>query len=236
MQRYFAKDKTDNEFILEATDLHHIKNVMRMSDLEEIEVVHEKIPYLCNVKYYANEIKIILNHELTKKEEFMPKINLIIPLLKEQKMDLILQKSTELGVYEITPVNMEHSIIKIDNKKEEKKLERWKKICKEASEQSFRDEMPIINSVQNIDELALASVNIICSTREKSQTIKNILKTTNKCDKINVVIGPEGGLSVKEEEKLIKKGFIPITLGNRIMRVETVPLFILSVLNYEFQR
>ena len=74
----------------------------------------------------------------------------------------------------------------------------------------------------------------VASTREKSKNIKLVMKNLGICDRINVVIGPEGGLSIEEEDMLNKLGFSSITLGNRILRVETVPLFILSVINYEF--
>lgn len=236
MQRYFAVQKEDNFFILEQSDLHHIKNVMRMRSGDEIEVVFDNQPYLCQVKNIESELKISLLKKLSKKSLQLPRINLIIPLLKEQKMDLIFQKATELGVYEITPLNMTHSIIKLDNKKESKKIERWSRICKEASEQSFRDEVPIVNEVKNIKDLTLADVNIICSTNEKERNLRNVLNHVKECDTINVVIGPEGGISTDEETKLIDMGFLPVTLGNRIMRVETVPLFILSIINYEFMR
>lgn len=236
MQRYFAENKIDNKFILSDSDIHHIKNVMRMDENGEIEVVYDTIPYLCSIHNIKNNMEVILKKELKKLVDTIPQVNLIIPLLKEQKMDLILQKATELGVYEITPIYTENSIIKIDSQKEEKKLIRWLKICKEASEQSFRDTIPIINKIQNIDDLKVNDLNLICSTREKSNYIKNVLKKDSNCDKINVVIGPEGGLSPKEEDKFIKMGYLPITLGNRIMRVETVPLFILSIINYEFMR
>lgn len=236
MQRYFAKEKNDDLFLLEKTDLHHIKNVMRMNDGDEIEVVYNETPYLCKVFGINDNIKIKLVQELEKKKQDMPKVNLIIPLLKEQKMDLILQKATELGVHEITPIFTKRSIIKIDSKKENSKLDRWKRICKEASEQSFRDSVPIINKIVEIGDLTLKDVNIVCSTVEKAKNVRNILKTVHDYDTINIVIGPEGGLSLEEEQLLQKMGFSSVTLGSRIMRVETVPLFILSVINYEFMR
>ena len=234
MQRYFAKDKKDNQFILEESDYHHIKNVMRMQDQEEIEVVYQNELYISTVLINPN-IQIVEKQKLKVELSNHPQIELYIPLLKEQKMDFILQKATELGVDKIIPLETERSLIKLDKNKYLKKKVRWEKICKEASEQSKRTTLPIIGNITKIDELnQVKSVKLVCSTKEKTKNFKNIVKTNKDCDKISVVIGPEGGLSEKEEAKLLKNGFTPVTLGKRIMRVETVPLFILSAINYEY--
>ena len=102
-------------------------------------------------------------------------------------MDLILQKSTELGVNKIIPVIMERSIIKLDKDKEIKKIERWTKICKEASEQSKRIDIPVLTEVKTLKELEnIDGTKIVCSTKEKENTIKKFL-TNNKSKKINIV-------------------------------------------------
>lgn len=234
MQRYFAKEKNDNEFILETSDIYHIKTVMRMSNNDEIQIVYNKEAYLCYINNIENDIKIIIKSKLDKIISDIPKVTLIIPVLKEQKMDLILQKATELGVYKIIPVITERSIVKTDGK-ENKKLERWNKICKEASEQSYRLEIPIIAEIQKLSDLNdIDGVKLVCSTIEKNTNFKKMMKKESSCDRIIVVVGPEGGLSSKEEEILNNKGFQSVTLGNRILRVETVPIFVLSVINYEF--
>ena len=93
----------------------------------------------------------------------------------------------------------------------------------------------MVKILKNMKELdKLNGLKIICSTREKTKNIKNIMKKNQKCDRINLVIGPEGGLTEEEEEHLNKMGFISTSLGSRIMRVETVPMFVLSIINYEF--
>jgi 16S rRNA (uracil1498-N3)-methyltransferase len=145
------------------------------------------------------------------------------------------QKATELGVDEIIPVEMERSIVKLTNDKIEKKLERWTKICKEASEQSKRTDIPTITRVKKLSELKdLDGLKMVCSTTEKENLLKKFLTDNTNYDKINIVIGPEGGISPREEDKLVELGFQRVSLGKRIMRVETVPMFVLSVLNYEF--
>lgn len=229
MQRYFANKKIDNKFELLDSDVRHIKKVMRMNPDDEIIVAYDKESYLC---YLDDEYNILLKERLEEQKETIPYVCLIVPILKEQKLDYILQKSTELGVSKIVLYYSERGIVK-ENDKSYKKLERWKKILKEASEQSHRNEIPEIEVLDFNEILKINGINIVCSTNEKSQTIKKVLKTNIKCDRINLVIGPEGGISNNEEKKLLENNFIPVTLGNRILRVETVPLFIMSIVNYE---
>lgn len=230
MQRYFSNKKNDNSLILSSNDIYHIRTVMRMSDNTHIEVVYNKELYICSINS-NNEAEIL---EKKKSEDIKLNVTLIIPVLKEAKMDYILQKATELGVDEIIPVNTERTIVKLDSKKEEKRAIRWQKICKEAAEQSKRTYIPEISKVIDLDKLELTGTKLICSTTEKENTIKKQLKKLNHHDKINIVIGPEGGLSLKEENMLEAKSFIKVSLGSRILRAETVPLYVLSVINYEY--
>lgn len=235
MQRYFSENKNENELILNKDDIYHIKTVMRMKDNDEIIVVYQNVAYLCCLENVKENIKINIKEELEKVNYNTPIVNLIIPILKEQKMDLILQKATELGVSSITPIITKRSIIKLKQSDYEKKIIRWKRIVKEASEQSHRIDIPDILDIKQINDLSkIDGYKFVASTREKSKNIKLVMKNLGICDRINVVIGPEGGLSIEEEDMLNKLGFSSITLGNRILRVETVPLFILSVINYEF--
>lgn len=234
MQRYFSKELKDNKFILNSDDVYHITRVMRMATGDNIEVVYDHTVYLCQINLNDN-IEIIMKEKLNSSKIVEIKKVLIIPLLKEQKMDLILQKATELGVNEIIPVIMERSVVKLDVSKEDKRIERWTRICKEASEQSKRIDIPVITKVKKLKELDdLEGLKIVCSTAEKSLNLKKILTTNKNCDRINIVVGPEGGISPNEEQFLVDLGFTRVSLGNRIMRVETVPLFILSTLNYEY--
>lgn len=234
MQRYFSNKLVNNKFELNKDDLYHILTVMRMKTGDTIEVVYNEEVYICSLNISNNNVDVTIKSKEEKKElENVEKV-LIIPLLKENKMDLILQKSTELGIDKIIPVIMERSIIKLDKDKELKKVERWNKICKEASEQSKRVNIPIVTEVKTLKELEnIDGIKLVCSTKEKDNTIKKYLKNNNGYNKINVIIGPEGGIAPKEEEYLNSIGFESVSLGNNIMRVETVPIYILSVINYE---
>lgn len=225
MQRYFAKEKNGNEFILKDDDMRHIKLVMRMKDNDKIIVVENKKSYLCCLE----KDKVIIKEELKENIKF-PYVCLIVPILKENKMDYILQKATEMGVSEIIAYYAERSVIK-ETDNNSKKIDRWERIIKEASEQCHRLDIPKI-SIENLDKLNLTGKNIICTTHEKQENLKKILKSINIYDRINIVIGPEGGFSEQEEELLLES-FTPVTLGDRILRVETVPLFVMSIINYE---
>lgn len=229
MQRYFSNKKDNGYFLLTDDDMYHIFRVMRYGDGQVVEVVFEKEVYKCIID--GKRVKI--EGKLENFKDIDLEITLIIPLLKEQKMDLILQKATELGVSRIIPVVTERTIVKIDDK-EEKKLIRWSRICKEASEQCMRTTIPIIEKVRTFNDLGeLTGVKFVCSTKKNIKNIKILMQSLKVCDRINIVVGPEGGLSSKEEEYLNTIGYESISLGNRIMRVETVPLYVLSVLNYE---
>ena len=234
MSRYFGVKKQGKNIFLNDDDFYHIKTVMRMKKNDQIEVVYNKKLYLCLIDdFKLNRVEIITEMEFEK--DSLPVIALIIPLLKESKMKLILEKATELGVTQIIPVLMARSIIKLDDLGFMKKKQRWEKICQEASEQSKRITVPIISNLIVLNDLkSWVGLKIICSTTKDIPSFKMGLKNKDKYDKISIVIGPEGGLTKTEEELLIDYGFQPFSLGNRILRVETVPIVVLGILNYEY--
>lgn len=235
MQRYFAKEKLEDKFSLNSDDLYHIKTVMRMKTGDKVEVVYDDSVYLCEVELIKDNVIINLLEKLETETNLEPKIRLILPFLKEQKMDLILQKGTELGIDEFIFIETERTIVKVEDKKEQSKLDRWSRICKEASEQSMRLDIPNVKIERNKEALeSLDGLKLLCSTQEKDKTIKNLLKNTRNYDKINIMIGPEGGFSLKEEIYFEKKGFTKVSLGSQIMRVETVPIFLASIIRYEY--
>lgn len=234
MQRYFSNRLIDNKFELKSDDIYHITRVMRMKTGDKIEVVYNEKVHLCCLEIVNHNVKVNILSENKKDEQKVCEKILVIPVLKENKMDLILQKATELGVDKIIPIAMERCIVKVDKDREEKKLERWNRICKEASEQSMRVTIPVITTVKKLEDLEnMDGVKLVCSTIERKNTIKMFLQSHKTYDKIIIAIGPEGGLSLKEEQYLNSIGFSSVTLGNQIMRVETVPMFMLSVINYE---
>ncbi len=227
MQRYFSEKKENNFLYLSSDDFYHIYKVMRMNVNDLIEVVYNGTLFHTKL---CDDVKVEIVEEVYSKE-VLTNVTLIIPMLKEQKMDYILQKATELGVSEIIPFNATRSVVKL-NGKEGKKIDRWQKICKEASEQSKRLSIPVVRDVCTLKELASCSGDkYICSTIEKDFTINKIFPI-NKNTKTIFVIGPEGGFDNSEESFLINNGFKPISLGPNILRAETVPLYLMSIINY----
>lgn len=233
MQRYFAKN---DKLELEDSDYHHIKNVMRMKQNDIIEVIYDESIYTCKLTNVKD-----ISFEIIKKETLNingPKIIVAFSLLKEQKLDYLFQKTTEIGAYKFIPLMTKRSIIKLDKKDEQKKIVRWNKIIKEASEQSFRAYIPTIDNVIDIKYLGNqnADLKILFTVNEKSKNIKKVLQNCDKCDTILIVVGPEGGFDKTEEEYLINNGFISTTLGDTVLRAETAPVVALGMINYEFMR
>lgn len=236
MQRYFAKEYND-KIILRDSDIHHIKNVMRMKIDDRIEVVFDKKLYICNIDS-MEPLSLSIIDIINEENKINLDVTVALGLVKEQKMDLILQKLTELGVNEIIPVNMERSIVKLDDNKISKKMIRWNIICKEASEQSKRTSIPIIHDVINLKDLTKidGDVRLVASTKEKDKLLNCYLQNIDNCAKIVVVIGPEGGISDREEDYLFDNGYSPVSFGNLIFRVETACIYVASILNYYSSR
>lgn len=233
MQRYFVKKLENKKVIFEETDIHHIKNVMRMKINDIVEVVYQN-------QLYKAKINLLepLEVEIVEKEKNIqnnkPIITIIIPLLIETKMDYIFQKCTELGIDEFYIYEACRSKIRLDEEKYNKKVQRWSRICKEASEQSHRINIPTIKGLYKIKDLKnVEGLNLVCSTNI-AKNFKNTLKNERNYDKINIVVGPEGGLDPKEEELLASFGYLRTSLGPTILRAETAPICVLSYLNYEF--
>ena len=232
MQRYFAKDY-NNTIVLENSDIHHIKNVMRMKVDDLIEVIYNNNLYICKINSF-DPFSLGIEKIIEEDNKINLDVTMAVALVKEQKMDLILQKLTELGVSTIIPVNMERSIVKLDSTKFKKRKERWISICKEASEQSKRTNIPVIEDVINLKELVIreADIKLVASTKEKNKMLNLYLQGIDKCAKIIVVIGPEGGLSEKEESYLLDNGFKGVSFGDLIFRVETACIYVASIFNY----
>lgn len=234
MQQYFAKNKN---LELEDSDYHHIKNVMRMKKDDIIKVVFDNVVYTCKLTSITNKSSFeIINKEEKDKKDYS--VDVAFSLIKEQKLNYLLQKTTELGAGILIPINTKRSVVKIDKKKESSKIDRWQKICKEASEQSFRSNMSKINSILNLEDLIYMDydLKLLCSLNKNTKNIKKVIQKNNKCVKILLVVGPEGGFDPKEEEYLLNNGFVSVSLGNTVLRAETAPVVALSMINYEFMR
>ena len=234
MQRYF-KDTNLDIFELSSDDSYHIIKVMRNNIGDKVEVVIDKHLYICEIIQIKDLVTVQKMREVESDSELPCYVTIAQSLVKEQKMDLILQKSCELGVSEIIPINTTRSIVKLD-KKETKKVERWNRILKEASEQSKRIVIPKVNGIMDIKDLCNLDydIKILCTVNELSMSLKEVLSKDLNILKIMFVIGPEGGFTEMEEEMLIGNGFISTSFGKRVLRTETASLYALSIINYIF--
>lgn len=250
MPRFFVKNEQVKESIIEilGEDIKHIKNVLRKQIGDNIEICNQdtKKSYICKIeKIEDNGILTKIIEELQSDDNKI-EVDIYQGLPKADKMELIIQKSVELGVNAIIPVAMKRCVVKITSKDEIKKITRWQKIAESAAKQSGRNAIPEIKNIVNIEKInqlikEYDSV-IVAYENEKENTIKHELlrlkekvETNNKI-KIAVVIGPEGGLEEKDVKLLKQNGAKIVTLGNRILRTETVALNVLSIIMYELEQ
>ena len=231
MQQYFAVNKKDNELILNKTDENHIKNVMRFKPKDEVIVVYNNTMYDCE---FTDNLLIAKIKNIIKEKNSNRKITAYIPILQEEKMSFIIEKGTEMGITDFIPIQFLRCKYRLKSETEDKKLIRWSRIAKEAAEQSRQIQIPIIHRVQTVDTInPLNGVNILCSLDKNNvKPLKQILNINNVCDTINLLFGPEGGITEEEENKLVEKGFIKTSLGNMVLRTETVIIYLMSIINY----
>ncbi len=243
MSTFYIKNEQINgdKAIIQGEDVKHIKNVLRYKISDCLDVCDENgIRYKTKIANFLND-KIELNILEISDETTEAKINISLfqGLPKSDKMDLIIQKCTELGVKSIIPIITERVITKVDDKNETKKSERWQKIAKEASKQSGRQIVPLVEKVTNlkniIEKLSKYDIVIVPYECEKNNMLKNVLRKTDiKLTNVAIVIGPEGGFSDNDIDLLREcKNIEMVSLGPRILRTETAGLATLSMLMYE---
>ena len=248
MPKFFvAKEQIkDNNIYIIGQDANHIRKVLRAKIGEKIEVCNKDTQenFLCEiVDFYDDKIECIKNEKLNTSVESNVEVTIFQGLPKADKMELIIQKAVELGVFKIVPVAMKRSIVKLNGKDEKKKIERWQKISEVAAKQCGRNIIPKINTFQNLKNICQNfkeyDIVLVCYENEKEKTLKQelkkIIKENKKDVKIAIVIGPEGGIEKEEVEIMQENGAKVITLGKRILRTETVALNVLSVIMYELE-
>lgn len=249
MPRFFVKSDQikDNTINILGEDVRHIKNVLRKEVGNIIEICNQEDgkSYSCEIMQLKNEEIICNIIKNLENQDNKIKVDIYQGLPKSDKMELIIQKSIELGANAIIPVNMKRCVVKIDAKDENKKIERWQKIAESAAKQSGRNTIPEVRKIATIQNIVSLKENydaiIVAYENEKQNYIKtellNLKKQLDNKDELNiaVVIGPEGGLEEIDVKLLQKNGAKIVTLGSRILRTETVALNILSIIMYELE-
>lgn len=236
MHNFFIEKKQfDNDIYIYGSDVNHIKNVLRLQIMDKICVHIKKTTdkYLCEI-IELNEKEVVCKvlEKIAESNESKVYINIIQSLPKSDKMELVIQKCTELGVSEFTPLQTNRCIVKINEKDEEKKIVRWQNIAEVAAKQCSRDVIPKVNKIQNINDLYEIlkeyDLIVVLYENEKSITLSDVQISDAK--KIAVIIGPEGGFEESEIMILKEYGYKIVTLGKRILRTETAPIAISSII------
>ena len=241
MQRYFVTEKEFMENIIVSDDVFHIVKVMRNKVGDLIEICYDNKAYLARITNLSNElVNFEIVEEISNKKQNKPNITLIQGLAKGDKNDDITKHSTELGVDEIILLQMKRSIVKIEANKVESKLNRFKKIAKEASEQSHRNSIPEVKLLTNLNNVDFNNYDLkLLLDEEEAKKIDGRLLSNidfNNVKNVIFVIGPEGGIDDKERLYFIEKGFIPVSIGNNILRTETASLAFLAMINYIYMK
>jgi 16S rRNA (uracil1498-N3)-methyltransferase len=248
MQRYFISPEQmkDHTCTVEGSDAHHISKVMRQQ-------INDKIlccnglgrTVLAQIEHVdKEEVVCRILQEIDMKRELPISVTIAQGLPKGDKLEWVIQKGTELGAHCFIPFSSSRTIVKYDAKKEQKKVERWEKIAKEAAEQSHRDVLPKIEQVRTFKQLLQyeAKYKLVAYEEESIQlsdgksSFYQALEKVNLGDQVVIVIGPEGGLEAEEVQQLKDVGFQPISLGKRILRTETASQYVLAAISFYYEQ
>ncbi len=242
MHRFFVDNcsgATDNIIITDG-DVNHIKNVLRLRCGEKILVSDGNgTDYECSIADISDNMVVAKIEDVFKNAaELATKITLFQGMPKSDKLELIIQKAVELGAYEIVPVITKRSVVKIDDKKASKKLERYNGIAESAGKQSGRGIIPQVREFmtfkQAIEYAKTLEMNIIpYEEAEGLEYSRQVIKDIKGKKSLGIFIGPEGGFAKEEVDMAISMGAKCITLGNRILRTETAGLAVLSIIMFE---
>lgn len=244
MHRFFIKKQNifGPMITISGDDVWHISKVLRLKSGDKIVLCDgEGTDYLTAVESMDNHSirTVVLDKEASRGE---PSIDAVLyqGIPKSTKMDIIIQKCTEMGIKRIVPVSTVRTVVRLESEKDEsKKVERWTKIAEEAAKQSGRGIIPAIDMpmtlTQAFKDAGKLDTAIIPYELEGSLSIKQVL-SKDKSKSIGFFIGPEGGFDASEIEKAKEMGIIPVTLGSRILRTETAGIAVLTGIMYEYDQ
>ena len=241
MHRFFAEPGqiVEKEIVITGADVNHIRNVLRMRADEEVLIADgQGAEYRCKLTELGeNEVRAQILWKLDGNAELASAITLFQGLPKSDKMDLIVQKCVELGVDRIVPVSTKRAVVKLDAKKEQTRLKRWKTISESAAKQSGRGVIPEVSGVMSfgkaLEEAKKLDVLLIPYERAEHMTeTRRVMGEIRPGQSVGIFIGPEGGFEESEVEEAVAAGAQAITLGRRILRTETAGLAVMAMLGY----
>lgn len=239
MYHFFVEREQIGEDVITVvgSDVNHIKNVLRMNPGEQVLLSDKRGgDYLCEMKDFTREtVRFGILEARESGMELPARIHLFQGLPKSDKMELIIQKAVELGVYRIIPVETKRVVVKLDAKKGEARLKRWNAISESAAKQSKRSIIPEVTGVvkykealQMTEGFGLKLIPYECA--EGMEETRRLMRKAKPGMDIAVFIGPEGGFEEEEIRQAEEREVYPVTLGKRILRTETAGLCILSSL------
>ena len=244
MRRFFVAPEAVQDDIVQfdAELARHMGKVLRLTAGEQVTVsTGGSTAYLVELtEFQKDAVTGRILERMENLQETAIEVVLFQGMPKGDKLELIIQKCTELGVSAVVPVETSRSVVHLDSGKAAKKLERWQKIAQEASQQSKRVQVPTVGPYYNWKQFLqhLSEQNgltIVFWEDEQTQSLKAFLRSqAKKPQRINLVVGPEGGLSEEEVEQLRALGAVSASLGKRILRTETAGMAGISMVMYEF--
>lgn len=242
MDRFFVEKKNinleNNTCIIEGEDVKHISKVLRCKIGEELEICdNDNSEYICEITNIDKDnVTLDILECIDIKRESDLKVKLYQGLPKGPKMEMILQKLTEIGVDEIILVQTKRSVVNVSDKKEDKKIERWERIIYEAAKQSKRGKIPklrgILSFKEALEDMKENDLNIAPYENERTKSIKKALKGVD-INNIGIFVGPEGGFEEIEIESIEEIKGQSVSLGPRILRTETASVVASSIVLYE---
>lgn len=244
MQQFFVHPSwvDGNRIYMEGPDVNHMKNVLRMKPGEDVRISNgEGKKWLCCVNRYEDGKAVLdIFRELDTGAELDSRLYLFQGLPKGDKMDYIVQKAVELGAHAVIPFAAGRSVVRLDEKKARKKVERWQAIARSAAEQCGRDIIPEAGPVMTFEQAlrTAADLDVVLIPYELEQGMKKTAEVIEKIrpgQSVGIFIGPEGGFEEREVELARKAGAVPVTLGKRILRTETAGPAALSILMYHLE-
>lgn len=232
--------KEEEIWIADPQDVNHIRNVLRMKKGEKVSLCCEAKgkEYICSIEEIESDIVKAAIIDINGESRELPvKITLFQGLPKSDKMEMIIQKAVELGVYEVIPVSTARAVVKLDAKKEASKQKRWQTIAESAAKQSKRMVIPEVHSVMKFSEAVNYAEEldirfIPYELAENMTHTKKLFEQIEPGQSIGIFIGPEGGFTPEEIELAMNHQVQPITLGKRILRTETAGMTVLSILMF----
>ena len=237
MQRYFANVK-DNIVYLKEDDIFHLTKVMRARINDRIEIVDENHCAYLAVITSISPLGIEIQEPILKNSELDSEVTLFFGLAKLDKIELVIQKATELGASKIVLFEGKRSIVHFSKDDFARKYSRYNSIAKEAAEQCHREIIPEICFAPTIKDIEpdLAELNLFAYELDAGETNKFSSYLEKRVNSLSVIIGPEGGFDEKEAEYLKSLGFKNISLGKRILRCETAAVYALSVIAFNLEK